>query len=73
MHTYYYQVQFLISGFTNADFVIWKKNEIVVVREYLDSEFITEKIEKSRKYFYHIIMPELLTGLFTKEAKAKDS
>jgi hypothetical protein len=72
-HTYYYQVQLqlLISGFTYADFVIWKKNEIVVVREYPDSEFITEKIEKSRKYFYHIIMPELLTGFFTKEAKAK--
>jgi hypothetical protein len=72
-HTYFYQVQLqlLISGFHYADFVIWKANEVLIVREYPNHDFIVEKILKARIYFYQIIMPELLAGYFTKEESAK--
>jgi hypothetical protein len=49
-----------------------EKNEIVVVvREYPDQNLSQKRLKNPENTSYHIIMPELLTGFFTKEAKAK--
>jgi hypothetical protein len=68
-HSYYFQIQLqmLMSSRSFADFIVWKRNGFLILREEIDKEFLVENIEKAQRFFYQIIMPELLAGYFTKK------
>jgi hypothetical protein len=66
-HNYYYQIQLqmLISARTFGYFVIWRKESVLAIRTEVDLQFLSEKTELAKRFFYQVIMPELMAGYFT--------
>ena len=66
-HAYYYQIQAQIRfcGAKYGDFVVWRQNELVVQRIYLDETFIGSII-KATEFLKLGILPELLGKWYTK-------
>ena len=49
---------------TFCDFLIWREQELLVTRVYMDEEFLVNAIAKAT----HSVLPELLGKWYTKEA-----
>lgn len=70
-HAYYYQMQaqIHISGADFGIFMIWSKSESITIKVPKNVDFWDHCVERSRKYFYNIIMPELLGNYYTNTHK----
>ena len=68
-HQYFYQVQ-LQTKLCNAsycDFVVWSKNQgIIVQRLFPDAEFINRALQQVENFIKHGILPELVGNWYTK-------
>ena len=52
-HAYYYQVQLQMKlcMVTFCDFVMWREDDLVIIRIDLDEQFVTEAIDKATTFF----------------------
>ncbi len=48
------------------DFVIWRENELIVLRIEKDELFLEEAMDKANDFFKYGILPELLANWYTK-------
>ncbi|XP_062535323.1 uncharacterized protein LOC134204525 isoform X2 [Armigeres subalbatus] len=70
-HEYYYQIQAQIF-LTNSDFglcMIWCKTETNIIKITKNENVWGKCLERSRLYFYNIVMPELLGNYYTNKMK----
>ena len=68
-HAYYYQVQLQMKlcMVTFCDFVMWREDELVIIRIDLDEQFVTEAIDKATTFFKYGILPEIVAKWYTRE------
>ena len=68
-HAYYYQVQLQMKlcMVTFCDFVMWKEDDLVIIRIDLDEQFVTEAIDKATTFFKYGILPEIVAKWYTRE------
>ena len=67
-HAYYYQVQAQLKLCEAAycDFVMWSKDELLVLQSLPDPEFIDGAIDEVTSFFKYGVLPELLGKWYTK-------
>ena len=68
MHSYHYQVQLQMKlcHVLYCDFVIWRRDELMVLRIHLDEDFITETIKKATVFYKYGVLAELVGKWYTK-------
>ena len=52
---------------TFCDFVMWREDELVIIRIDLDEQFVTEAIDKATTFFKYGILPEVVAKWYTRE------
>ena len=62
------QLQIKICKVGYCDFVIWRNDEIVVLRITLDEEFLNEAIKRAITFYKYGVLPELVGKWYTKSA-----
>ena len=68
-HQYFYQVQLQMKlcNASYCDFVVWSKNQgILVQRIFPDAEFINRALQQVENFIKHGILPELVGNWYTK-------
>jgi len=73
-HAYYYQVQLQLkmSSADYCDFVVWREDNIILQRILLDSECITNALDRIPIFVKTCILPELVGKYFTKPSSDLD-
>ncbi|KAH9373828.1 hypothetical protein HPB48_007450 [Haemaphysalis longicornis] len=66
-HAYFYQVQTQVGvcGVAYCDLVVWTPMELHIKRVLRDHTFVQKMLASTRKFFTHVILPELFTECFT--------
>ncbi|XP_049267370.1 uncharacterized protein LOC125756543 [Rhipicephalus sanguineus] len=66
---YYYQVQtqMAVCNATYCDFVVWTPSSVFIERVTKDNSFLDSVLASTKKFFTHVIMPELLASYFTRK------
>ncbi len=74
-HAYFYQfqLQMKICKVEYGDFVIWRENELIVLRIEKDETFLEEAMDKADNFFKYGILPQLLANWYTKATKLQSS
>lgn len=72
-HAYYYQVQTKmgVCGVAYCDFVVWTPTELYIERVLKDDAFFQNMLASARKFFTHVVLPELFTECFTTKDTVK--
>ena len=67
-HAYHYQVQLQIKlcEVYYCDFVVWRPDELVILRIPADDQFTNSAIEKATKLYIRGVLPELLGKWYSK-------
>ena len=68
-HSYYYQVQLQMKlcNVAYCDFVVWKEEELVILRIDFEENFVKDAIEKCTKFYKYGVLPELIGKWYTIE------
>ena len=72
-HQYYYQIQLQMYCCNAAvgDFVVWRKDEILIERIEYDATFMESVIHKTTAFFYKLVLPELVGKVLTRDKVAE--
>ena len=67
-HAYYYQLQLQMKlcEVDYGDLVVWRPNELVILRIYIDKNFVTSAIANATTFYKTGILPELLGKWYSK-------
>ena len=67
-HPYFYQVQLQMKmcDVKFCDFIVWRSDELVVIRIERDDSFLMEAIDKATKFYKYGILPELVGKWYTR-------
>lgn len=66
-HEYYYQIQLqmFVTGLKFGYFVVYTNCDLIYVKVEYDQQLMDECIPKVKKYWIHVIVPEMLIKYFT--------
>ena len=67
-HAYFYQLQLQMKlcNVEHGYFVIWRPDELLILRILRDDMFLNDTMDKATKFFTHAVLPELIAKWYTR-------